>query len=199
MQGGAGKGGIQQPMGGGGKGGMNRGPGGNAQNNPGMGQSPMAAFGQMNNTHQGLGSAGSPMQSSPDQPTGQAMVGNPMANWQSMLKGFGGGGGYGSPFNPFDRGGEANVFPGLTTSQRPPISNDTGYGNFLPDSGVNMGGGTPMGNFTPPTPQPQEPIGGYIGGQPAQFHYQAQGLNKPATNNAGLPTGGLLARMFGGG
>ena len=158
--------------GGGGKGGMgmNRGPGGNAQNNPG---------------------------------------------------------GYGSPFNPFDRSSEMNVFPGLTTGQqlqslplnwggRPPISNDTGYGGFgvdrkvpsygglkpqwYPDSGVNMGGGTPIGNFTPPTPQPQEPIGGYIGGQPAQFHHQAQGLNKPQPQRtaAGFPAGGLLARLYGG-
>ena len=64
------------------------------------------------------------------------------------------------------------------------------------EKGWGVGGGG--GNLTPPTPQPQEPIGGYIGGQPAQFHYQAQNLNQPRTNKAGLPSGGLLSRLYGG-
>jgi len=144
MQGGAGKGGIQQPMGGGGKGGMNRGPGGNAQNNPGQTMNPgMGAFANYGKMMQGLGSA----------PTA--------ATWGSR--------------------------------------NPAGVPAWFNSSGL-----TPMqgafGNFTPPTPQPHmEPVGGYINGQPAQFHYQAQALNKPAVNNAGLPTGGLLARLYGGG
>ena len=126
MQGGAGKGGIQQPMGGAGKGGMNRGPGGNAQNNPG---------GPTADTWGSRNPAGAPA-------------------W----------------FNS----------NGLTPMQ----------GAF--------------GNFTPPTPQPQMPVGGYINGQPAQWHHQAQALNNPmvktmgSVNRAGLPVGGLLSKMYGG-
>lgn len=64
-----------------------------------------------------------------------------------------------------------------------------------------MGGGnlTPI-NQAIPTPQPQEPIGGYINGQPAQFHHQAQALNNPQPQKtaSGLPAGGLLARLYGG-
>ena len=108
------------------------------------------------------------------------------------------------PFNPFDRRSQMNVLPGHTTGGmwggRPaPISNDSGYGGF--GGGLDTSGMTPISaNFTPPTPQPQSPVGGYIGGQPAQFHYQAQALNKPQpqTTASGLPAGGLLARLYGG-
>lgn len=65
--------------------------------------------------------------------------------------------------------------------------------------GLDTSGLTPISDhLTPPTPQPQEPVGGYIGGQPAQFHYQAEALKKPVVNNAGLPAGGILAKLFGG-
>lgn len=218
--------------GGGGKGGMgmNRGPGGNAQNNPGMGQSPMAAFGRMNNLHQGLGSAGAygpsagvsqmPAPNTPGNPinstansVGQSMGGGPMANWQSMLKGFGGGG-MGAFNLPPNFGGGGHGFGRPMPGHRPDMSQfgnlDMTYGKLgggpkqtiedlvQMEKGWGMGGGG--GNFTPPTPQPQEPIGGYINGQPAQFHHQAQALNnpQPQTTAAGLPAGGLLARLYGG-
>ena len=62
------------------------------------------------------------------------------------------------------------------------------------EKGWGVGGGG--GNLTPPTPQPQEPIGGYINGQPAQWHYQAEALKKPPVNSVGLPTGGILAKLY---
>lgn len=133
---------------------------------------------------------------------GMGMNRGPGGNAQNNPGGMGGPRPFGpGPFNPFGQQG-----PGpMTWGGRPAVmSNDNGYGNFggggniSLDKGWGMGGGG--GNFTPPTPQPQEPVGGYIGGQPAQFHYQAQALNKPQpqTNASGLPAGGLLARLYGG-
>ena len=162
MQGGAGKGGIQQPMGGAGKGGMNRGPGGNPQNNPAMNTS---FIGQPTGINPGHGP--SQMISTPVAPGGA-----PGANFQHLMQWL--------------------PKPNFGQQARP------GYGgNIYNDMGRPDGFGG--GNLTLPTPQPQEPVGGYINGQPAQWHYQAEALKKPAVNNAGLPTGGLLARLYGGG
>ena len=144
MQGGAGKGGIQQPMGGGGKGGMNRGPGGNAQNNPqavGQTMNPgMGAFANYGNMLQGLGSSGMPA------------------------------------FNL--SGPQQMPAPSMPTADPRPM------------------------NWTP-NPQPYQPSTGWEGGQPAQFAAQAAAINnpppKPQFNNVGLPAGGLLARLYGGG
>ena len=185
MQGGAGKGGIQQPMGGGGKGGMNRGPGGNAQNNPGRHQ-----FAQLGQQFNGLGSAG-PIQSFPGQQVAQqGPAGNPMAKFQSMMAGF--------DQSKVPGWGALNTYGGIGSGGAPMPSfqfNKPAFGGGLDTSGM-----TPISaNLTPPTPQPQEPIGGYINGQPAQWHYQAEALKKPAVNNVGLPAGGLLARLYGGG
>jgi len=204
MQGGAGKGGIQQPMNGGGKGGMNRGPGGNAQNNPGgMGRSPMAAFGQMNNLHQGLGSAGAyppGAQPGPINSTANSLNQTlPMSNWQSMAQNlpmvnFGGGGhGFGRPM------------PG----HRPDMS---AFGNLDMTFGSLGGGGMPAPSTAAldprpmnwkPNPPPYQPSTGWEGGQPAQWAAQAAAINnpppKPAVNSVGLPAGGLLARLYGGG
>jgi hypothetical protein len=201
--------------GGGGKGGMgmNRGPGGNAQNNPGgypPGMSPMQGWASMDKLGQGLGSAGAygpsagvsqmPAPNMPGNPinatansVGQSM-GGPMGNWQSMLKGLGSGGGM-PAFNLPPNFGGGHGFGMPMPGHRPDMSN---FANLDMAFGKLGGGGTPMPNMTPPPPQPQEPVGGYINGQPAQWHYQAEALKKPAVNNVGLPTGGILARLYGG-
>lgn len=131
---------------------------------------------------------------------GMGMNRGPGGNAQNNPGGMGGP----RPFGPGSFRPGMNVFPGNTTGGqwggRPaPMSNDSGYGRF--GGGLDTSGMTPISaNLTPPTPQPQSPIGGYIGGQPAQFHYQAQALNKPQpqTTASGLPAGGLLAKLYGG-
>ena len=174
--------------GGGGKGGMgmNRGPGGNAQNNPG-GYPP----GMM----PGPNMPGNPINATANS-VGQSMGGSPMGNWQSMMQKFPG---YGSGGPSWASMLNQHGFPGGNFGGGNP-NNDMGK----PDG---FGGGLALdkGYFKPsnlsvPTPQPQEPIGGYINGQPAQFHHQAMALNKPQpqTTAAGLPAGGLLARLDGG-
>ena len=99
-------------------------------------------------------------------------------------------------------------------AQNNPMAN---FATAMQSFGQMGSGGAPMpsfqfnrpemqsGNLTPinqaiPTPQPQEPVGGYINGQPAQWHYQAEALKNPPprTNSVGLPSGGLLARLYGG-
>lgn len=170
-------------------------PGGGGKGGMGQGQArPMAAFGQMNNLHQGLGSAGAygPSAGVSQMPAQQGPAGAPMANWQSMLRGFGGGGmpAFNLPMN-FGGGQKPQWYPDSGKKM-------SGFGNLDMTYGKLGGGGTPMPNMTPPPPQPQEPVGGYINGQPAQFHYQAEALKKPAVNSVGLPTGGILARLYGG-
>ena len=183
--------------GGGGKGGMGQGQVRPGNGGPMGGMNPMQGFANMNKLGQGFGSAGAygPSAGASQMPAQQGPAGAPMANWQSMMQKFpsflGGGHGFGMP----------------TQGHRP---NMTQFGDMYKTFGSMGGGGTPMpnldmqsGNLTPinqaiPTPQPQEPVGGYINGQPAQFHYQAEALKKPAVNNVGLPTGGILARLYGG-
>ena len=121
--------------------------------------------------------------------------------------GGGGKGGMGMNRGP---GGNAQNNPG---GYPPGMSPMQGWANMnklgqTPNFGGNkpaLGGGldtsgmTPISaNLTPPTPQPQEPVGGYINGQPAQWHYQAEALKKPPVNSVGLPTGGILAKLYGG-
>lgn len=158
--------------GGGGKGGMgkNPGPGGNAQNNPG---GPQANYGM--GMKPGMGPSawqGNMMQGLGSAGVSQMPAGNPMANFQSMM---GQQIPWGSPPpKPFSFGGW----------NRPEMQS----GNLTPI------------NQAIPTPQPQEPVGGYINGMPAQWHYQAEALKNPPprTNNVGLPAGGILAKLYGG-
>jgi hypothetical protein len=82
------------------------------------------------------------------------------------------------------------LFAGLGSSGMQPQA----FGGGL---GMSQGNLTPI-NQAVPTPQPQSPVGGYIGGQPAQFHYQAQALNQPRATASGLPANGILAKLFGG-
>ena len=155
MQGGAGKGGIQQPMGGGGKGGMNRGPGGNAQNNPG----------------------GYP----PGMMPGPNMPGNPI--------------------NSFP-GGNAQNNPGMNVTRNsvgqatnPYMSRFAQLGqqfNGLGSAGLNQT--LPMqsfggwGNDVMPSPQLR----------PDVTQVQIAPSPQPQFNSAGLPAGGLLAKLYGG-
>jgi len=157
--------------GGGGKGGMgmNRGPGGNAQNNPGQ----QITWG--GRPYMGAGAWQGNMMpglaaNSTANSVGQSM-GGPMGNFQSMM---------------------GQQIPWGSTPPKPFT-----FGGW---NRPEMGGGTPIGNMTPPTPQPQEPVGGYINGQPAQWHYQAEALKNPPprTNSVGLPSGGILAKLYGG-
>jgi len=185
--------------------GRNPGPGGNAQNNPGgpqanygMGMKPgMGAWANMMQTYPGLGSGGvsqmpSQLGGSVDQINRNLLAqaggpGNPWANSTANSVGQ-------------SMGGPMANFQSMMGQQIPWGSTPRKSFTFGGWNRPEMGGGTPIGIMTPPTPQPQEPIGGYINGQPAQWHYQAEALKNPPprNNSAGLPSGGILAKLYGG-
>jgi len=174
--GGAGKGGMQQPAPGGGKGGMNRGPGGNAQNNPGqqvrpgMG-GPMGGMGQPQ-TMPSMGGINQNLMNQQWQNLTGMTGGSMGGNWQNIMQ----------------------TYPGLGSVQKIP-----GYGGqkpaWYPDSGVNMGG---WGNDVMPSP-PQAPPVQHLEVAPHVAAPTPAQPVKPQFNAAGLPAGGLLANLYGGG
>ena len=207
MSGGGAKGGPQavgqQPMGGG-KGGPQGAPGpgqqvrpGNGgpmggmdgpQANYGMGVKPnMGQFANIGQQFNGLGSAGLDQVS--QMPAQQGPGGAPGANLQSMMQAYPG---YGSGGPSWLSMLKQHGFPG---------------GNF--GGGLNVSGPQQMPAPSMPTadprpmdwkpnPQPYQPSTGWTGNQPSQWAAQAEAIKPPSHNAAGLPTNGILAKLFGG-
>ena len=169
---GGGKGGTQQMPAGGGKGGPqgHMMPNGQRQQRPGMG-GPMS------------GNMGQPQQ--PGIPSWEIQN----RPGRTDLGGFG-------PSMPQTYPGSPRYQPqdnfGMSQGQQIP----TGYPQpkpFNPSQITGLGRPQP-GSY----PQDQGPSTGMIGGQPAQFHYQAQGLNQGQPQQQPRQLSGLLAKLYGG-
>jgi hypothetical protein len=124
----------------------------------------------------GKGGMGGNAQNNP-QAVGQTM--NPymsrFANYGTMLGGLGA--------------------PGASAFNLPPNFNVSGP-QQMPAPSMPTADPRPM-NWTPSS-QPYQPSTGWTGNQPSQWAAQAEAIKPPAYNKAGLPTGGILAKLYGG-
>ena len=184
---GGGKGGTQQMPSGGGKGGPqgHMMPNGQRQQRPGMG-GPMS------------GNMGQPQQPGISSWEIQNRPG------QTELGGFG-------PSMPQTYPGEPQANFGMSQAQVGPAGGTSGFDAWS-QAQMRPPGSPPQQMLHPSKmvtgvqqmpqpgsyPQDQGPSTGMIGGQPAQFHYQAQGLNQGQPQQQPRQLSGLLAKLYGG-
>lgn len=189
---GGGKGGTQQMPAGGGKGGPQGQmmPNGQRQQRPGMGGPMSGNMGQPQRP--GISSWQTMTRPGP----GRTELGGFGPSMPQTYPGFSGGGMQQDAANALGSVGQQMSSPqanfGMSQGQQIPA----GYPRpkpFNPSQIIGLGRPQP-GSY----PQDQGPSTGMIGGQPAQFHYQAQGLNQGQPQQQPRQLSGLLAKLYGG-